>query len=129
MKFCYIESIEMSIFCLIILCHLLAAEDVNVSVSSVAANLQQLNVHDDRGLSPEGDGPSVVIPDHLQVQTADCSHLSFGSFGAGIGGSFSGPLASAPVKTSLEDAPKDVEGSSVGHLGSRYTSFLTVGFL
>ncbi|XP_009785957.1 uncharacterized protein [Nicotiana sylvestris] len=95
------------------------AEDVNVSVSSVAANLQQLNVHDDRGLSPEGDGPSVVIPDHLQVQTADCSHLSFGSFGAGIGGSFSGPLASAPVKTSLEDAPKDVEGSSVGHLGSR----------
>ncbi|XP_060194078.1 uncharacterized protein LOC132623353 isoform X1 [Lycium barbarum] len=94
-------------------------EDVNVSASSVTANLQQLNVQDDRELPPEGDGPSVVIPDHLQVQTADCSHLSFGSFGTGIGGSFSGPSASAPVKATLEDAPKEVDGSSVGHLGSR----------
>lgn len=99
--------------------HCLAVEDVNDSVSSVAANLQQLNVQDDGGVPPEGDGPSVVIPDHLQVQTADCSHLSFGSFGSGIGGSFSGPLASAPVMSTLEDAPKEVDGSSVGHSGSR----------
>ncbi|XP_049371186.1 uncharacterized protein LOC125836143 isoform X1 [Solanum verrucosum] len=98
-------------------------EDVNDSVSSVAANLQQLNVQDDGGVPPEGDGPSVVIPDHLQVQTADCSHLSFGSFGSGIGGSFSGPLASAPVTSTLEDAPKEVDGSSVGHSGSRASEY------
>ncbi|XP_059288885.1 altered inheritance of mitochondria protein 3-like [Lycium ferocissimum] len=91
-------------------------EDVNVSVSSVAENLQQLNVKDDRALPSDMDGPSVVIPDHLQVQTADLSHLSFGSFG---GVSFSGSLASAPVKTSLEDSSKDADSSSVGHLGTR----------
>ncbi|KAG5622209.1 hypothetical protein H5410_007427 [Solanum commersonii] len=98
-------------------------EDVNDSVSSVAANLQQLNAQDDGGVPPEGDGPSVVIPDHLQVQTADCSHLSFGSFGSGIGGSFSGPLASAPVTSTLEDAAKEVDGSSVGHSGSRASEY------
>jgi len=100
--------------------YLVAVEDVNVSVSSVAANLQQLNVKDAAGLPSDGDSPSVVIPDHLQVQTADCSHLSFGSFG---GVSFSGSLASAPVKTSLEDASRDADSSSVGHLGTRFTFF------
>ncbi|KAJ8545349.1 hypothetical protein K7X08_017932 [Anisodus acutangulus] len=98
-------------------------EDVNVSASPVTANLQQLTVQDDQGLPPEGDGPSVVIPDHLQVQTADCSHLSFGSFGSGIGRPFSGPLASAPVQSTLEDAPKEVDGSLVGHLGSRASEY------
>lgn len=117
MEFCC-ELFGMSI-CVIMLCHCLAVEDVNDSVSSVTANLQQLNVQDDGALPPEEDGPAVVIPDHLQVQTADCSHLSFGSFGSGIGGSFNGPLASAPVTSTLEDAPKEVDGSSVGHLGSR----------
>ncbi|KAK6793232.1 hypothetical protein RDI58_006685 [Solanum bulbocastanum] len=95
-------------------------EDVNVSVSSVAANLQQLNVKDAAGLPSDGDSSSVVIPDHLQVQTADCSHLSFGSFG---GVPFSGPLASAPVKTSLEDASRDADSSSVGHLGTRAAEY------
>ncbi|XP_004234052.2 flocculation protein FLO11-like isoform X1 [Solanum lycopersicum] len=101
-------------------------EDVNVSVSSVAANLQQLSVKDAAGLPSDGDSPSVVIPDHLQVQTADCSHLSFGSFG---GVSFSGSLASAPVKTSLEDASRDADSSSVGHLGTRATEYYGDGTL
>ncbi|KAL3341031.1 hypothetical protein AABB24_025543 [Solanum stoloniferum] len=95
-------------------------EDVNVSVSSVAANLQQLNVKDAAGLPSDGDSSSVVIPDHLQVQTADCSHLSFGSFG---GVSFSGSLASTPLKTSLEDASRDADSSSVGHLGTRAAEY------
>ncbi|XP_055826514.1 uncharacterized protein LOC129894943 [Solanum dulcamara] len=95
-------------------------EDVNVSVSSVAADLQQLNVKDAAGLPSDGDSPSVVIPDHLQVQTADCSHLSFGSFG---GVSFSGSLASAPMKTSLEDASRDADSSSVGPLGTRAAEY------
>ncbi|CAN4091869.1 unnamed protein product [Withania somnifera] len=101
-------------------------EDANVSVSSVAANMQQLNVKDDQGLRSNGDSPSVVIPDHLQVQTADCSHLSFGSFS---GVSFSGSLASAPVKTSLEDASTEADSSSVGHLGTRAAEFYGDGTL
>ncbi|XP_075086440.1 uncharacterized protein LOC107773927 [Nicotiana tabacum] len=95
-------------------------EDVNALASSVATNLQQLSIEDDRGFPSDGDGPSVLIPDHLQVQTADCSHLSFGSFG---GVSFSGSHASAPAKTSLEEAPKDADSSSVGHLGTRASEY------
>ncbi|CAN4116570.1 unnamed protein product [Withania somnifera] len=101
-------------------------EDVNVSVSTVAANMQQLNVKDDRGLPSDGDSPSVVIPDHLQVQTADCSHLSFGSFS---GVSFSGSLASAPVKINLEDASTEADSSSVGHLGTRAAEYYGDGTL
>lgn len=101
--------------------YLVAVEDVNALASSVATNLQQLSIEDDRGFPSDGDGPSVLIPDHLQVQTADCSHLSFGSFG---GVSFSGSHASAPAKTSLEDAPKDADSSSVGHLGTRFVNLL-----
>lgn len=95
-------------------------EDINVSVSSVAANLQQLNVKDAAGLPSDGDSPCVVIPDHLQVQTADCSHLSFGSFG---GVSFSASLVSAPMKTNLEDASRDADSSSVGHVGTRAAEY------
>ncbi|KAF3657014.1 hypothetical protein T459_11117 [Capsicum annuum] len=95
-------------------------EDVNASVSSVAANLQQLNVKDDRGLPSDGNCPSLVFPDHLQVQAADCSHLSFGSF---TGVSFSGSLAAAPVKTTLEDASTEADSSSVAHLGTRAAEY------
>lgn len=90
-------------------------------MSSVTANLQQLSMQkEDRALPHERDGPSVVIPDHLQVQSADCSHLSFGSFGSGISTSFSGPLASMPVRTNLEEVPTEADVSSVGHSEARY---------
>ncbi|KAF3449862.1 hypothetical protein FNV43_RR05941 [Rhamnella rubrinervis] len=56
------------------------------SASSVAANLQQLNIEkDDVGAPPEEDGPSVVIPNHLQLHTPDCLHLSFGIDVSAIG--------------------------------------------
>lgn len=35
-------------------------------------------------VQPEEDVPVLVIPNHLQANTAACSHLSFGSFGANI---------------------------------------------
>ncbi|KAA8519560.1 hypothetical protein F0562_013816 [Nyssa sinensis] len=90
------------------------------SVSSVTANLQQLSIQkEDRGAPPEEDNPSVVIPDHLQVKTADCSHLSFGSFGSGIGAAFSGPFASMPSKSSLEEESGEADASSIGHTDTR----------
>ncbi|XP_022892368.1 uncharacterized protein LOC111407235 isoform X2 [Olea europaea var. sylvestris] len=96
-------------------------EEVGVSVSSVAANLQQLSVQqDDQGLPADADGPSVVIPDHLQVQTADCSHLSFGSFGSGMSAVFSsGPSATTPVKANLEEVHRDADVSSIDHSDNR----------
>ncbi|KAL3520197.1 hypothetical protein ACH5RR_018346 [Cinchona calisaya] len=105
-------------------CDCQGVENVSVSVSSVTANLQQLSMQKgDRASTLDSDGPSVVIPDHLQVQSADCSHLSFGSFRSGISTSFSGSLASMPVKTNLEVAPMDADGSSIGHSETRNSEY------
>ncbi|KAE8720031.1 hypothetical protein F3Y22_tig00109923pilonHSYRG00141 [Hibiscus syriacus] len=84
--------------------------------SSVAMNLQQLNLHnDDREPPTEEDNPSVIIPNHLQVHTPDCSHLSFGSFGP----AFSVPFASRASKNSLEEVPEAVDASSIGQSDNR----------
>ncbi|KAF7149930.1 hypothetical protein RHSIM_Rhsim02G0154100 [Rhododendron simsii] len=91
------------------------AEDVGASVSLVMSNLHQLSV-------PEEDNPPppVIIPSHLQVQTADCLHLSFGSFGSGIGGSaFSRPFSSRPLQRNMEESSADADASSVGHPDTR----------
>lgn len=67
--------------------------DVVVEISSAAANLQNLRLQKD-GLTATSleDNPAVIIPRHLQVNNADCSHLSFGSFGSGMSTCFSGSL-------------------------------------
>ncbi|KAH6826201.1 hypothetical protein C2S53_001638 [Perilla frutescens var. hirtella] len=100
-------------------------EEAGASVSSVTRNFQQLNVEkDDRGFPSEGNTPSVVIPDHLQVQAADCSHLSFGSFGASMNASYSsGTLASAPVKSNLEEGHSEADISSAGHADARQSEY------
>ncbi|XP_022018447.1 GBF-interacting protein 1-like isoform X1 [Helianthus annuus] len=60
-------------------------EEVDASLSSVSANIQKLSVQEEEHtVQPEEDAPSLIIPSHLQVNTADCSHLSFGSFSANI---------------------------------------------
>ncbi|XWS19791.1 hypothetical protein CRYUN_Cryun31cG0046700 [Craigia yunnanensis] len=88
--------------------------------SSVAVNLQQLNLHnDDRELEPEEENTSVIIPNHLQVHTLDCSQLSFGSFGPGIGSAFSGPFASRSLMNNLDEAPEAADASSIGHSDNR----------
>ncbi|KAK1303058.1 hypothetical protein QJS10_CPB12g00642 [Acorus calamus] len=46
--------------------------------------------------------PAVILPDHLQISSVDCSHLSFGSFGSAISGPFSGSFPSAAVRNDLE---------------------------
>ena len=101
----------------------LAVEDIGVSVSSVTRDLQQLNVEkDDGGLpSEEYITPTVVIPDHLQVQNAGCLNLSFGSFGSARGAAYSsGTVKSLPVETNLEEERSDPDIPSVGHIDSRY---------
>ncbi|KAG8385343.1 hypothetical protein BUALT_Bualt03G0032900 [Buddleja alternifolia] len=99
-------------------------EEVGASVSSVTRNLQQLSVNeDDRELPSEG-YPSVVIPDHLQVQNADCSHLSFGSFGSAMNSAYSpGTMTSAPGKTNFEEPHSEADISSAGHQETRSSEY------
>ncbi|KAI6705823.1 hypothetical protein NL676_008785 [Syzygium grande] len=86
------------------------AEDV----TTVATNLQQLNLQnsDEESLSEE-DGPAVVIPDHLQVHTPDCQHLSFGSFGSGAG--------ARTLKSNLSETQPVTDASSVALSDTRNT--------
>ncbi|KAL3615166.1 hypothetical protein CASFOL_040827 [Castilleja foliolosa] len=100
-------------------------DEVGDSVGSVTRNMQQLSVNkDDRGFASEGNGPSVVIPDHLQVQTADCSHLSFGSFGSAMGAPYSsGTNASGLEKTNLEEVHSEADNSSAEHPETRHSEY------
>ncbi|KAK1425369.1 hypothetical protein QVD17_20720 [Tagetes erecta] len=60
-------------------------EEVDASLSSTNANVQNLSIQEEEHMvQPEEDAPSLVIPNHLQANTAACSHLTFGSFGANI---------------------------------------------
>uniref|UniRef100_A0A2N9EJG6 GBF-interacting protein 1 N-terminal domain-containing protein n=1 Tax=Fagus sylvatica TaxID=28930 RepID=A0A2N9EJG6_FAGSY len=92
------------------------------SISSVAANLQQLDLQkQDRAAPLEEHNPPVIIPNHLQLHTPDCLNLSFGSFGSGTGGAFSGSgsFATRPLKSDLEDTSTAADVSSIGHSDSR----------
>lgn len=86
--------------------------------SSLCANMQKLDLQEERHLDEpeEEDVPSVLIPNHLQVQTADCSHLSFGSFGASMNPGFSGSFPSRQLRNKIEDThiPVEADNSSVG---------------
>ncbi|XP_057415470.1 uncharacterized protein LOC130710283 isoform X2 [Lotus japonicus] len=95
------------------------AED---GTSSVAANLEQLNLHnDDQGTEPEEENPSVVIPNHLLLHTPECLNLSFGSFGAVNDASLSGsgPHASRPLKSNLEDTSGATDVATIGSSDAR----------
>ncbi|XAR59303.1 hypothetical protein NMG60_11015083 [Bertholletia excelsa] len=94
-------------------------EEVGKSVSSVTSNLQQLSLQEDGAAPPEEDNLPVIIPEHLQVQAADCSHLSFGSFGSGISAALSGSLSSRPLRSNMEEVCADTDDPSVGHSETR----------
>lgn len=104
---------------------LLSAED---GISSVAANLQQLNLQDDQAAPSEEDSPPVIIPNHLQLHTSDCLNLSFGSFGSGTGAAFSasGSFATRSLKSDLEETSTAADVSSIGHSDSRYAFVIVV---
>ncbi|KAL5731911.1 hypothetical protein ACHQM5_004593 [Ranunculus cassubicifolius] len=87
-------------------------EDVNVAVSSAAANLQQLSLQEERGVRSAE--PSVKMPDHLQIP-AEISHLSFGSFGA----RFSGSYGSNSLKSNLEETSVAPSTASPEHSVNR----------
>ncbi|KAJ0971652.1 hypothetical protein J5N97_019611 [Dioscorea zingiberensis] len=104
-------------------------EDVNAEISSVATNLQQLNLQKDLDSPSADETPAVIIPDHLQVTNADCSHLSFGSFSSGIIAAFSGPFSSKPMKTNLDVAPVTDDTSSIDKSDARNLEYYDNGQL
>ncbi|XP_014509258.1 uncharacterized protein LOC106768552 [Vigna radiata var. radiata] len=86
-------------------------------VSSVAANLEQLNLHtNDQETEQEEESSSVVIPNHLQLHTPECLNLSFGSFGSANDAALSGsgPYPSRPLKSNLEDTSGATDVSTIG---------------
>ena len=91
--------------------------------------MQQLDLQkQDRAAPLEEHNPPVIIPNHLQLHTPDCLNLSFGSFGSGTGGAFSGSgsFATRPLKSDLEDTSTAADVSSIGHSDSRYALFIVV---
>lgn len=99
----------------------ISVEDVNAEISSVAANLHQINLQKDLDAPSVEEIPAVIIPDHLLVTNVDCSHLSFGSFNSGIiTAGFSGSFSSKPMKTSLDVAPVTEDTSSIDKSEARY---------
>ncbi|WVZ22923.1 hypothetical protein V8G54_001467 [Vigna mungo] len=92
-------------------------------VSSVAANLEQLNLHtNDQETEQEEESSSVVIPNHLQLHTPECLNLSFGSFGSANDATLSGsgPYPSRPLKSNLEDTSGATDVSTIGSSDVRH---------
>ncbi|XP_047969478.1 uncharacterized protein LOC125213143 isoform X2 [Salvia hispanica] len=100
-------------------------EEVGASVASVTENFQQLSVEkDDAGFPSEENAPLVVIPDHLQVEAADCSHLSFGSFGCSTKASYpSGGLASVPIKSNLDEGHNEADTALAADADTRQSGY------
>lgn len=102
-------------------------EDVSEAATTAAARLQNLSLQEEEISAPPGEeNPAVIIPNHLQVPTADCSHLSFGSFGSGIGATFSGSFVSKTLNSNLSEASTAADGSSVENLDSRYCLYCSL---
>ncbi|XP_051135612.1 uncharacterized protein LOC127254517 isoform X2 [Andrographis paniculata] len=104
-------------------------DEIDASVTSVTRNLQQLSVEkDENGFPSEENTRTVVIPEHLQVQTVDCSHLNFGSFRPNVNPAYSsGPTASVPVETNLDLVHDEADISSVGHSDTRHSEYYVDG--
>ncbi|KAI9120764.1 hypothetical protein K1719_007797 [Acacia pycnantha] len=95
-------------------------------ISSVAANMEKLDLHkDDQGSESEEDHPSVVIPNHLQHHNPECLNLSFGSFGSGANTVFSGSgqFASRHLKSDLEEASATTDASTIEPSDARNSDF------
>ncbi|XP_010559258.1 PREDICTED: uncharacterized protein LOC104827729 isoform X2 [Tarenaya hassleriana] len=90
----------------------------------VATTIQHLSIeNDNQGAFSEEDKPAVIIPNHLQVHTSDCSHLRFGSFGSGMGSDSPGAHSSGLLNKNLEEIPETADDSSIRLLDTRDSEF------
>ncbi|KAK1368867.1 COPII coat assembly protein like [Heracleum sosnowskyi] len=99
-------------------------EDIGASVPSEIANMHQLSIQEeDHEVAYEEDVPSVVIPNHLQVQSADCSHLSFGSFGAAPVTGYSDPFTSRSSRSNLEETLVETDAPVIEQPDTRNSEY------
>ncbi|ESQ47351.1 hypothetical protein EUTSA_v10028089mg [Eutrema salsugineum] len=105
----------------------------NVS-ASVATGFQQLTIDNDEEHEtlPKDDKPAVIIPNHLQVNTSECSHLMFGSFSSRIGsGQASGlneTLEETQDESSFRHPDTDYYGEEEGQQLRNFSSPADYGF-
>ena len=74
-------------------------------------------------MTPTEDNRGVVFPNYLQAFSADCSHLSFGTYKSRKRTALSQPQASSSLTNDLEETLTTSNGHpSSMHLNSRYAS-------
>ncbi|GMI67750.1 hypothetical protein HRI_000444200 [Hibiscus trionum] len=102
------------------------SDDAIKAASSVAVNLQQLSLGKEEGVvTPKEDNCGVVLPDYLQALSADCSHLSFGTYKSGKNTSLPQPQTSSSLTNNLEETLMNSNGCSTSmHLDSRNPVYL-----
>ncbi|XP_031499834.1 uncharacterized protein LOC116264054 [Nymphaea colorata] len=97
-----------------------SVEDVNAALSSNLTQLQQLSLGKDEVASSRlEDNMTVIMPNHLQDPSVDCSHLSFGSFGSGISAAFSASFGTKVSKANQEEVSLSAVSSSIGETDAR----------
>ncbi|CAA6671307.1 unnamed protein product [Spirodela intermedia] len=95
-------------------------------VSAATSNLRRLTLEkEDASVTHAEDNPAVIIPNHLQVTNADCSYLSFGTFGSGINAAFSGPFASKAQNSNLDVPCETSESTPVDDSDARNSEYFS----
>ncbi|XP_022740662.1 uncharacterized protein LOC111292507 isoform X2 [Durio zibethinus] len=100
------------------------SDDAIKAVSSAMMNLQQLNLGKEEQAvthaeTPVEDNHGLVLPNYLQAFSADCSHLSFGTYKSGKSTALSQPQASSSLTNDLEGTLTTSNDPSSMHLNSR----------
>ena len=99
------------------------SDDAIKAVSSAAVNLQQLSLGEEQAVTPTEDNLGVVLPNYLQAFSADCSHLSFGTYKCGKNTALSRSQASGSLINDLEEVLTTSNDPSSMHLSSKYAPF------
>ncbi|KAK8652588.1 hypothetical protein V6N13_126616 [Hibiscus sabdariffa] len=97
------------------------SDDAIKAASSVGVNLQHLSLGKEEGAAtPKEDNCGVVLPDYLQALSADCSHLSFGTYKSGKTTALPLPQTSSSLTNNLEETLMTSNDCSTSmHLNSR----------
>ncbi|KAF4373227.1 hypothetical protein G4B88_007240 [Cannabis sativa] len=74
-------------------------------------------------LGKEDSENNLILPSHLKAFSADCSHLSFGTFKSGKCSSSTGLLPSNELNGDLQEASTMLDGLPAGHLETKNTEY------
>ncbi|XP_039028889.1 uncharacterized protein LOC120162894 isoform X2 [Hibiscus syriacus] len=97
------------------------SDDAIKAALSVAVNLQHLSLVKEEGAAtPKENNYGVVLPDYFQTLSADCSHLSFGTYKSGKSTALPQPQTSSSLTNNLEETLMTSNDCSTSmHMNSR----------